>query len=112
MSLLRCYPTRVHVLHLYAGLEILTISDLAKVQSKIWDARTKWYNLELQLGVSVNTLDAIDCNNPKSCDQCFTDMIKEWLRTSDLQRTWEALAKALESPQVGQSNLAKQIRSK
>ena len=112
MSLLHCYLMRVHVLHLYAGLEILTISDLEKVQSKIWEARTKWYHLGLLLGVPVDTLDVIQYNHPTNCDQCFTDMINVWLRASDLQRTWEALAKALESPQVGQSNLAKQIRSK
>ena len=94
----------------YAGLEVLTISDLAKVQSKIWAARTKWYNLGLLLGVRVDTLDAIQYNHSTDCDQCFTDMIKEWLRASHLQRTWEALAEALESPQVGQSNLAKRIR--
>ena len=99
-----------HLLCIYAGLEILTISDLAKVQGKIWEARTKWYHLGLLLGVPVHTLDAIQYNHPTDCDWCFTDMIKEWLRASDLQRTWEALAEALDSPQVGQSDLAKQIR--
>ena len=92
------------------GFEVLTITDLAKVQNETWEARTRWYNLGLQLGVPVDTLDAIQYNHPTNCDQCFTDMIKEWLRAFDLQQTWEALAKALESPQVGQSNLAKQIR--
>ena len=96
---------------MHAGLEILTVSDLAKVQDKIWEARTKWYQVGLLLGVSVDTLDVIQYNHPTNCDQCITDMIKEWLRASDLQRTWEVLAKALESPQVGHSNLAKQIRS-
>ena len=105
------YNDRISHVYLYAGLEILTISDLLKVQSKIWEARTKWYHPGLLLGIPVDTLDAIQYNHPTNCDQCFTDMMKEWLRASDLQRTWEALAKALESPQVGQSNLAKQIRS-
>ena len=95
----------------YIGLDILAITDLAKVQIKIWKSRTKWYHLGLLLGVPVDTLDAIQYNHPTNCDQCFTDMIKEWLRASNLQRTWEALAKALESPQVGHSNLAEQIRS-
>ena len=87
------------------------IADLPKIQTEIWEARTRWYNLGLQLGVSVDTLDVIKYNHHTNCDQCFTDMIKEWLRASDLQRTWEALAKALESPQVGHGNLAEQIRS-
>ena len=54
----------------------------------------------------MDTLDTIQYNHPMNCDQCFTGVIKKWLRASDLQQTWEALAKALESPQVGQSNLA------
>ena len=102
-----------HASLVYAGPEVLTTSDLANIQSTIWEARTKWYHLGLRLGVSVHTLDAIQYNHPTDCDRCFTDMIKEWLKASvsDLQRTWEALAEALDSPQVGQSDLAKQIRS-
>ena len=91
--------------------KVLTVDDLATIQVAVWEARAEWYNLGLQLGLPPSTLDVIQKNHPGDCNQCFTDMIKEWLRTSDLQPTWEALANALESPQVGWSDLAKQIMS-
>ena len=37
----------------------LAIKDLGIVQSALWEARPKWYNLGLQLGVAVDDLDVI-----------------------------------------------------
>lgn len=84
------------------NLEILTIEDLREVQNTIWEARTQWYNIGLGLGLSLGSLEAIQCNNPK-CEDCFRDMLSKWLKKANPRPTWSALAEALESPSVDYS---------
>ena len=95
------------MVHVYAG--VLNISDLHKVQDAIWAARAKWYDIGLRLGISADTLDAIDNAHQHKPEECFTHTIKEWLRNDDPRPTWEALADALRSPVVGHAHLAENL---
>ena len=88
---------------------ILNINDLHKVQDTVWDARAKWYNIGLQLGLSSDSLDAIESDHREQSDNCFTAMLKQWLRRGNPRPTWHALAKALTSRPVGRSYLAEQL---
>ena len=85
----------------------LRINDLRKVQRAIWDARTRWYNLGLELEITPDTLDAIKQDNANKTEDCFRDMLTKWLR--EHQPTWSALAEALRSPLVGLNDLAEEI---
>ena len=73
----------------------LAIKDLGIVQSALWEARPKWYNLGLQLGAAVDDLDVIKRTNLQNDDECLTDLFRQWLRRADPQPTWEAIEKAL-----------------
>ena len=87
----------------------LTVDDLAEVQRKVWEGRAKWYNIGLELGLTVGTLDAIQLTNKHDVDECFRAMLKEWLRKSEPFPTWSNLAKALRAPPVGLEQLAEQL---
>ena len=87
----------------------LTINDLRIVQSALWEARPKWYNLGLQLDITADDLDVIKGKNLQNADECLTDLFKKWLRRVDPQPTWEAIEKALLSPTVNLSQLATKI---
>lgn len=69
----------------------------------------KWFNIGIQLGTSVSALDVIHVSEQGDPDNCITAMIKNWLRSVDIQPTWAALARALRSPTVGCGHLAEQL---
>ena len=89
---------------------VLNVEHLTAVRSKLWEARAKWYDIGLELGIHSGTLDAIKCNNNNVEDR-FREMLREWLIRVNPPPTKLQLAKALESPSVGHGTLAEQISS-
>ena len=88
----------------------LTSNDIQKVRNQIWEARVKWFDIGIELGINVNDLKAIKNGaNHHDIDNCFTDMLLIWLQQTGA--TWEALAKALRSKPVGYALLASLITS-
>ena len=77
----------------------LCVDDLVNVQNRVWDARSKWYNLGLQLGLKTGDLDAININN-KVCGDCFREVLVTWL-TNEPIPSWYSLIEALKRPSVG-----------
>ena len=88
----------------------LNTKDLRKVQRASWEARTKWYNIGLELNIDPETLNTIKENND-NIDDRFRTMLIAWLKMIDPKPTWEALAEALQSPTVGYEHLAGHIES-
>ena len=88
----------------------LNFKDLCKVQRAAWNARTKWYNIGLELKIDPETLNVIEGNN-KDIDNCFRAMLTTWLKTVDPKPTLAALAEALRSPMVGHEHLAEQLQT-
>ena len=89
----------------------LGIDDLRDVQKAVWEARSKWYNLGLELGISPGTLDSIKATN-QNPDDLFADMIKDWLRNGNPKPNWATIANALRSPTVGYGHIAEQVHGK
>ena len=79
------------------------------MQAAIWDARSKWYDVGVNLRISPDTLDVIRENERNICDPCFREMLKVWLRRTEPRPTWMYLAKALTSPMVGYGHLADKL---
>ena len=82
----------------------LSIKDLCKVQRSTWEARSKWYNIGLELSIDPGTLDAIKENSDNIDDQ-FRSMLTTWLKMVEPIPTFTALAEALQSPTVGFGHL-------
>ena len=104
---------KFNVLHYYniyiclIGSSTLTGEDLKKVYETIFDAREKWYQIGLQLKVDANTLDSIK-DEEKSYEEKLLRMLKYWLRAG-IDRSWEALDKALRNKTVDRPDVADKL---
>ena len=85
--------------------DVLSITHLDQVQRAIWEGRTEWRNLGLELKLSPDTLKAISRKYSQSVNDCFVEMLSKWLR-SGCRPTWEDMISALRSPVVGLQALA------
>ena len=92
---------------IYAGE--LSIDDIGDVLEAVWEARVKWYNIGLKLGISAGTLDSISKANNQNPDDCLTAMIKDWLKNGKPKPSWAQLAKALKSRMVGYAQLIEEL---
>ena len=81
--------------------------DLKEIMDKTWKAREKWFNIGIQLEMSVSDLKVISQNKSGQPDGCFVEMLVQWLRQG--KATWEALINALKSEPVGYLQLANEI---
>ena len=88
----------------------LKISNLGKLQKLLFDARNEWYNLGLALDVSPHVLEEIE-KRFSSARDCYTAMLKEWLKMIDPKPSWEGLLQALLQFTVGRRDLAVKIAS-
>ena len=91
-------------------LDRLSVDDLAAVQRKLYPVKTDWYNLGLELGLRVSTLDGIDAKYSGDPPQCFRHVLKEWLKGINPVPTWQAMVNALKAPTVAHYHLAEQIQ--
>ena len=85
--------------------------DLSTVRNEIHDARTKWYDIGIELKVDVTTLKTIESMYSNSQD-CLCEVITEWLKTVHPKPTWRSLVDALRRPVVDESKLAAVIEGK
>ena len=88
----------------------LTEDDFSDVQSALWKARRKWFNIGVQLGLKVSDLETINYGQGLDLEGKFREMILSWLRLGQ-QCTWRALRKALKHCTVNLPKLAQQIKT-
>ena len=89
----------------------LSVNDLGVVMEELNNVSAKWYNIGLQLGVSVGTLKTIkkQYNDPSDC---LTETLTSWLQTCVPPPTWANIAEALRSSVVGEARLAADLEHK
>lgn len=109
-SLSLCTPGN-NLLLIQLCIGYLEIKDMSDVLESVWEARTKWYNIGLKLGIAPDTLDSIESTS-QNPDKCITTMIKNWLRDGKPKPTWKAIDEALRSPMVGYGQLADKLTIK
>ena len=88
----------------------LTSGDLKKVLDSLWEARTKWFHIGIQLDMKISHLKVIRNDYHDEADLCFTEMLTDWLKRMNPPPTWEALVDALKSQTVGYEQLADTIQ--
>ena len=88
----------------------LNSGDLSKVRNVLWDARSKWYDIGVELEFKVGDLDAIKCAHRDDVGQCLTDMIARWLSRNDPKPYWTTLCDALLKPAVGRGDITESIQ--
>ena len=87
--------------------ECLSTEDLKKVMEELDEAKDKWFNIEIHLGLSTSTLEGIEDNQQK-VSNCHRKMLQEWLQNGT-NRSWETLAEALGKKSVGHLSLKESI---
>ena len=80
------------------------------VRSEIHDARTKWYDIGLELKVPEPTLKSIASKYDDS-KICLREVIAVWLKAGD-HPTWESLVDALRTRVVDELWLAATLEAK
>ena len=81
------------------------------VLNELVDVSDTWFNLGLNLKLSVGTLRRVRNRYPDS-SEALREMLFHWLKKVDPPPTWEGLACALEGRSVGEPRLAEQLRTK
>ena len=94
------------------SLSALGLNDLAEVVNEVFNARAKWYDIGLNLGVPVGTLNAIRVQYRDNPQDCLREVLMVWLKAVDPQPTWKALVDALQSKAVDEGRLAKELVAK
>ena len=89
----------------------LGVNDLPVVMDELNDIRANWYNIGLQLRVSIGTLNAIK-KDYNSTSDCLRETITTWLKTYPSPPTWKNIVDALRSNTVGEVRLAADLEQK
>ena len=87
----------------------LTTSDLGIVQDAVFDARAKWYETGLQLGVPPSSLDSIRTDGGSNSEK-LRETLKVWLETAP-KPTWQNILDALRNRAVGELSLAESVEA-
>ena len=87
----------------------LTINDLKFVRSAIWEARTQWMNIGIELKLNKSDLDALKKTEGGDVGMCLTEMITLWLKKVDPLPTLCTLVTALKEPTIGLQELADRV---
>ena len=85
--------------------------DLKSLHCELHPVCDKWFSLGVQLQVPIETLKCIRRENLPMTEQLL-EMLTVWLKCTNPPPTWNILTEALESPPVGESLLARQLRDK
>ena len=80
--------------------EQLSIGNLRDVLNHVYDARSKWREIGVQLRINAGTLEAIKKDHQGDCYECLEKLLRVWLRGNDPSPSWKALADALKAPPV------------
>ena len=87
----------------------LSLDDLSLVYREVWPARSKWFNIGLELDLEVSDLNTINRRHSVDAGNCLMECLEVWLRGSHQPPTWSAMVKALRSPTVGLAEIADRI---
>ena len=89
----------------------LTIKDLGLVRMDTFEARLKWYDVGLDLGIPVHELDLIQLEHRGKTMDCHRAMLKCWLNAGE-NTTWAALIEVLRNNVVRENSLAQMLEEK
>jgi hypothetical protein len=87
----------------------LTLENLRNVKNRIWEARSKWQDIGIELKLKQTDLEVISKKNGSDTDACFTEMLSIWLKQTKPRPTWSRMIRALKSRSIGFQQLAEHI---
>ena len=76
----------------------------------IQEAHLKWFDIGLELDLTVTELDEIEESNHNYTELCLFEMLLLWMKKNG-HCTWSPLVDALQSPTVGHEELAEHVKT-
>ena len=89
---------------------IVMALNLKNVRELLYQVRSKWYDMGIELELKVEELDNIKAEYT-DLGECLTEMLKIWLKSINPLPTWKALGDALKARAVNEVDLAKEGKS-
>ena len=90
----------------------LSMEDLATILRELYEARSKWMDLGVQLELDVSELESIREKYSDNPDKCFREMFISWLKSSSkVPKTWKTLVDVLKQPAIGYGVLGEKIKA-
>ena len=86
---------------------VFPLNSLPDLLNKLWNARSKWYNIGLGLGVSAGELDSID--QKREPGDCLREVLIKWLKKRTPRKS--QLIEALRQRSVGYEQLADNLHT-
>ena len=84
-----------------------TVEFLNKVAAKI---PAKWRMFAFNVNIECNALDEIELKYRHLPTECFMHVFEIWKKSQSPPFTWETVIEVLQSPAVGESKMAKDIK--
>ena len=91
-----------------SGTGKLTLSSLTIVRDALFNARSKWEDIGIEL-LSKNDTDAIKKEKCSNIVDCLTEMLSVYLKRAKPEPSWRSIIAALKAKAVGESQLAKKL---
>ena len=85
------------------------VNSLTELQKTIWDARPRYFNIGLDLGIDENTIQSIQISKKDRVEDCFQAVLSECVKKGI---TWDQVAEVLKAPAVGYEMLAEQVQER
>ena len=90
----------------------LTLSNLATVRDALFDVRSKWEDIGIELLLSKNDTDAIKKEKGNDVVGCLTEMLSVYLKRANSEPSWSSIIAAIKARAVGESQLAEELEQK
>lgn len=87
---------------------LITMADLNKLYCSTFEARTKWKNILLGLGVPYDTIETIYEKYRGNPDECYMEGLSKWLQSGE--RNWREVVEVFSSSPVGHIVLARKLQ--
>ena len=94
--------------HIHTHTHTDICDDLSPLHKQLYPARTKWFNIGLNLNIDGNDLSAIHEINSQNLDTCLREMLIKRLHSGG-PLSWRDVCDCLRSPTVDRKDVAEKI---
>ena len=88
-------------------LIMIDLDSLPYLQDELFDLRSKWYNIGVQINIDIGTLQSIKSEFSIDNGDALRELLTHWLKGTP---TWEELFRALRSRPVGAHDIAAKVQ--
>ena len=88
------------------------MDSLKIVRGALWDVRSKWESIGIELSISKYDIEAIKKDRGNDVGDCLVEIISKYLKRVNPEPSWNSIVCALEAKAVGETQLAQELKRK